>query len=95
MVLAPFLINIDTIPRNLLLNITRQVEAHQQLNALYQKAEEEVASRQRARRAAARNTGTASSSAPHNFLAQQNDSFEATEPTAGGAGLGRAPAELR
>lgn len=46
-------------------------------------------SRQHARRAAARNTGTASSSAPHNFLAQQNDGFEATEPTAGRAGLGR------
>jgi len=33
--LALFLINIDTILRNLLLTITRQVEAHQQLNVFF------------------------------------------------------------
>lgn len=40
---ALFLINIDTNLRNLLPNMTRQVEAHQQLNVVFeQPVEEEV-----------------------------------------------------
>lgn len=67
MFLALFLINIDTIWRNLLLNITRQVEAHQQLNVSFQqKVEEEVGS-SRVRRSlpVIRDCPVP---APHNFL---------------------------